>query len=40
MLLNTTETAVNFPPHGVVSVISSEEGAAWRELWRIGQSIR
>jgi phosphohistidine phosphatase len=27
--------AVPFPTHGVVALVSKDEGATWRELWRI-----
>jgi phosphohistidine phosphatase len=30
-----TEGAEDFPPHGAVALASDDEGATWKELWRI-----
>ncbi len=34
-LLGSSEEAVPFPPHGVVALVSEDEGETWREEWRI-----
>src|SRR5262249_22617288 len=26
----------NFPPHGVVALVSEDAGETWKELWRLG----
>jgi phosphohistidine phosphatase len=29
------ESGVGFPPHGVVALVTDDEGDSWRELWRL-----
>jgi phosphohistidine phosphatase len=35
LLLNVNEITANFPLHGVVSLVSADDGVRWRELWRL-----
>jgi phosphohistidine phosphatase len=35
LLLNTDESAANFPLHGVVSLVTADDGNTWHELWRM-----
>lgn len=34
LLLNRDEASGAFPPHGMVTLVSDDEGETWRELWR------
>src|ERR1700694_2389550 len=36
LLITGGEAGVDFPLHGVVALVSQDEGATWRELWRVG----
>jgi phosphohistidine phosphatase len=35
LLITGGEAGVDFPLHGVVALVSQDEGATWRELWRL-----
>jgi phosphohistidine phosphatase len=35
LLVTGGEAGVDFPLHGVVALVSQDEGATWRELWRL-----
>jgi len=32
----TLDAAAAFPQHGIVALETTDEGATWRELWRVG----
>jgi phosphohistidine phosphatase len=34
LLLDSQDEVVEFPPHGIVALESTDEGATWAELWR------
>jgi phosphohistidine phosphatase len=34
-LITGGEAGVDFPPHGIVMLVTDDEGGSWRELWRI-----
>jgi phosphohistidine phosphatase len=35
LLVTGGEAGVDFPLHGVVALVNQDEGATWRELWRL-----
>ncbi len=35
LLRGESEIQVEFPPHGVVALVSDDEGDSWKEVWRI-----
>ena len=35
LLVTGGEAGVDFPLHGVVALVTQDEGATWRELWRL-----
>jgi phosphohistidine phosphatase len=35
LLLNVNDIRANFPLHGVVSLVTADTDAEWRELWRL-----
>jgi phosphohistidine phosphatase SixA len=36
LLVSGGETGADFPLHGVVALVTDDEGETWREVWRIG----
>jgi phosphohistidine phosphatase len=36
LLITGGEAGSSFPAHGMVALVSDDEGDTWRELWRIG----
>jgi phosphohistidine phosphatase len=35
LLITGGEGGVDFPPHGMVALVSEDEGDTWREIWRV-----
>ena len=35
LLLTRGDTPVSFPPHGVVALVTEDEGETWKEIWRL-----
>ena len=35
LLVTGGEAGTDFPPHGIVALETDDEGATWREVWRI-----
>jgi phosphohistidine phosphatase len=35
LLLKEDDAAVNFPPHGVVALVTEDDGVTWKEMWRL-----
>jgi phosphohistidine phosphatase len=35
LLTGRHNQAVQFPPHGVVALVSDDEGQTWKEMWRL-----
>ena len=35
LLLTRGVTTVSFPQHGIVAIVSDDEGETWREVWRL-----
>jgi phosphohistidine phosphatase len=38
LLTRRDEAEAPFPPHGVVALVTDDEGDTWSELWRLGVS--
>jgi phosphohistidine phosphatase SixA len=36
LLVTGGEAGAQFPEHGVVALVTDDEGATWREIWRVG----
>jgi len=35
LLVADGEAGVEFPQHGMVALVSEDEGDTWREIWRV-----
>src|SRR6478736_2906423 len=35
LLVTGGEAGADFPPHGIVALVTDDEGQTWREVWRI-----
>lgn len=40
LLTGGEDTPVSFPQHGVVALVTEDDGETWRELWRIEPGVR